>query len=98
MESEQTPELFIQISGIYGDDTVIMKIEENGAGITEDELQELRTSLENKTVTYEKHFGICNVNARISSRLYGNGSIKIESRPYGPASMIILKSLLIIAT
>lgn len=38
MESEQTPELFIQISGIYGDDTVIMKIEENGAGITEDEL------------------------------------------------------------
>lgn len=29
---------FIQISGIYGDDTVIMKIEENGAGITEDEL------------------------------------------------------------
>lgn len=38
MESEQTPELFIQISGSYGDDTVIMKIEENGAGITEDEL------------------------------------------------------------
>lgn len=38
MESEQTPDLFIQITGIYGDDTVIMKIEENGAGITEDEL------------------------------------------------------------
>lgn len=38
MESEQTPDLFIEISGSYGEDTVIMKIEDNGAGITEDEL------------------------------------------------------------
>lgn len=80
--SARTSDLFIRISAVYGDDTVIISIEDNGIGIPEDKLLELRQNLEHKTVSYEKHFGICNVNARISSELYGSGRLTIDSEPY----------------
>lgn len=80
--SERTPDLFIRITAAYGDDTVIITIEDNGVGMHKNKLWELQQNLQNKTVNYEKHFGICNVNARISSELYGNGHIKIESGLY----------------
>ena len=34
-----------------------------------------------KTVDYEKHFGIGNVNKRISSPSFGNGTVEIDSIP-----------------
>ena len=77
--SAGTPNILIRIAAAYGDDTVLLKIEDNGAGIPPEKLQELRQSLQDQTVNYEKHFGICNVNARISSRHYGSGRIQIES-------------------
>lgn len=79
--SAQTPNILIRISAVYGDDTVILKIKDNGAGIPPEKLQELRQNLRDQTVNYEKHFGICNVNARISSEHYGSGHIDIESSP-----------------
>ena len=79
--SAQTPNILIRISAVYGDDTVILKIKDNGAGILPEKLQELRQNLRDQTVNYEKHFGICNVNARISSEHYGSGHIDIESSP-----------------
>lgn len=80
--SDRTPNLFIRIQAVYGDDTVIIRIEDNGAGIPGDKLIELKKDLKNKIVNYKKHFGILNVNARISSELYGFGHIEIESQPY----------------
>lgn len=79
--SARTPNILIRISAAYGDDTVIVTIEDNGAGICPEKLHELRQSLQNNTVNYEKHFGICNVNVRISSEHYGSGHIEIESAP-----------------
>lgn len=79
--SAQTPDLFLHISAAYGDDTVIIIIKDNGAGIPSAKLYELQQNLQNRTVNYQKNFGICNVNARISSELYGNGHIRIESVP-----------------
>lgn len=79
--SVATPNILIRIAAAYGDDTVIIRIEDNGAGISLEKLQELRHSLREQTVNSEKHFGICNVNARISSAHYGSGHITIESSP-----------------
>lgn len=80
--SDRTPNLFLRIQAVYGDDTVIIRIEDNGAGIPEARLEELKQDLKSKVVYYEKHFGILNVNARISSSLYGCGHIEIDSRPW----------------
>lgn len=90
--SEQIPNLLLRIKAVYGDDTVIITIEDNGSGIDENKLEELRKNLESKEVNYQKHFGICNVNARISSELYGNGHIKIESWP-GRGTRVTLEFL-----
>jgi len=79
--SAQTPNVLIRIDASYGDDTVLIRISDDGIGILPDKLYELRQSLDNRTVTYNKHFGICNVNARISSPHYGNGHIDIQSAP-----------------
>mgnify|MGYP002639016521 CR=1 FL=1 len=79
--SAQTPNLHIRIHAFYGDDTVIITIEDNGAGIPANKLFDLKQNLKSKTVSYQMHFGICNVSARISSELYGNGHIEIESEP-----------------
>lgn len=80
--SQRTPEIHIVITGVYGDDTVILTIEDNGVGIGEKQLTEIRHTLESKIVDYEKHFGIGNVNKRISNPYFGNGHISIDSRLY----------------
>ena len=63
----------------YGDDTIIIKIKDNGHGIPADKLQELRDQIQNGEIDTSKHFGICNVSARISSDLFGHGFIEINS-------------------
>ena len=80
--SQRTPNIHIRISALYGDETVIIKISDNGVGISEKHLAELRHTLDSKIVDYEKHFGIGNVNKRISSPSFGNGRISIDSRLY----------------
>ena len=77
--SESTPNIHIHISAAYGDSTVIIEIKDNGAGIEKEKLEELRQDLKEKSIHYDRHFGICNVNARIANRYYGNGSVTIES-------------------
>lgn len=72
--------LHICIQVCYGDDTVVITISDNGHGIPPRLLEQLRYAIEHKIVNYEKHFGISNVNARISNPLYGNGTIKIDSK------------------
>ena len=71
--------LHIQIDVRYGDDTIIILIRDNGHGIPADKLQDLRDQMEKGEVDTSKHFGICNVSARISSELFGHGCIQIDS-------------------
>lgn len=78
--SQSTPRVHLKLFVCYGEDTVIITIQDDGIGIAPRQLEELRTLLEEKTVDYDKHFGIGNVNRRISSPSFGNGSIQIESR------------------
>lgn len=80
--SEKTPNIHIEISAAYGDDSVIITIQDNGIGMSDTQLYELRQSLLSKSINYEKHFGISNVNARIANDLFGNGRVSIDSRLY----------------
>ena len=79
--SADTPEVFISIQVLYGDDTVVIAIEDNGAGMPPETLEQLRHAIDHKIINYEKQFGISNVSARISNPLYGNGSVRIDSHP-----------------
>ncbi len=67
----------------YDEDVVQVSIRDNGAGISDEKLAELRTMLEQHTVNTEKHFGIGSVASRIASPSYGNGVIQIEQVPEG---------------
>ena len=44
------------------------------------QLEDLRATLENRTVDYQKHFGIGNVNKRLSSPSFDNGTVRVDSR------------------
>ncbi|MDO5361195.1 MAG: histidine kinase [Eubacteriales bacterium] len=79
--SSGTPAVFISIHVLYGDDTVVISIEDNGAGMDYETLAQLRHAIEHNVIDYEKHFGISNVSSRISNPLYGNGSVRIRSNP-----------------
>lgn len=87
--SQSTPEIHISIHLLYGDDTVIISITDNGIGMKTEQLQELQKTLDEKLVNYEKHFGIGNVNKRISNPYFGNGKISIESRLFEGTSITI---------
>ena len=71
--------IHIVITVSYGDDEVIITIEDNGCGIPKEKLEQIRYKLVNHVVDYNKHFGICNVNKRISGADFGNGIVIIES-------------------
>lgn len=73
--------LHIHISVEYGEDTICIYIIDDGHGISPEKLSELRNALESGLINTEKHFGICNVNARISSSRFGYGTIEIDSEP-----------------
>lgn len=79
--SSGTPAVFISIHVLYGDDTVVISIEDNGAGMDSETLAQLRHAIEHNVIDYEKHFGVSNVSSRISNPLYGNGSVRISSNP-----------------
>lgn len=80
--SQRTPHIHIRIELCYGEDTVQIRITDNGKGITEKQLCELKKTLKEKIINYEKHFGMGNVNKRICNPYFGNGHINIESRLY----------------
>ena len=71
--------LHIRIEIRYTEDNIRILIHDNGLGISEEKLRELQHSLAVGEVDTARHFGICNVNARISSELFGHGFIEIDS-------------------
>ena len=62
---------------------------DNGIGMAKEQLLELQKTLDEKIVNYEKHFGIGNVNKRISNPYFGNGRISVESCLYEGTSITI---------
>ncbi|MDD2972061.1 MAG: histidine kinase [Lachnospiraceae bacterium] len=81
LQSSENP-IHICLNLTYGEDTIIITIADNGSGMDTATLQHLQSSLQSCTVDYTRNFGICNVNARIASPLYGAGKIQIESSPH----------------
>jgi two-component system sensor histidine kinase YesM len=76
----QTMHIDIRVS--YEDDKVLVVIADNGVGMEESRLEELRERLKEKDVSdHGGHMGIANVNARISSPLFGSGKVRICSVP-----------------
>ena len=78
LKGNGTP-MHIHISITYDDDMIEILISDNGIGISAEKLNEIQESIESKHIHYEKHFGISNINSRISSSLQGHGTLKIES-------------------
>ena len=62
---------FIKISNVVKNDRVVFTIEDNGIGMSEERLKEIREILNNMTVIPNKNIGIANVNMRIKL-LFGN--------------------------
>lgn len=71
--------LHIHIKVEYGEDTICIFIIDDGHGIAPEKLAELRSSLASGQINTERHFGICNVSARISSSRFGHGTVEIDS-------------------
>ncbi len=80
----------ITVNVEYDEDMVKVSIQDNGAGISDEKLDELRSMLECHTVNTERHFGIGSVAGRISSPSYGNGSVQIERVPEG-GTLVLLR-------
>ncbi|EJP25250.1 histidine kinase [Lachnoanaerobaculum sp. ICM7] len=87
--SSEKTNIHININICYGDDEVIITIEDNGCGIPNDKLEQIRYKLSNHIVDYNQHFGICNVNKRISNTDFGNGIVLIESEERKGTKIII---------
>ena len=87
--SSEKTNIHININICYGDDEVIITIEDNGCGIPNDKLEQIRYKLSNHIVDYNQHFGICNVNKRISNTDFGNGIVLIESEEKKGTKIII---------
>jgi len=66
----------------YEDDSIRITIQDDGKGMDQDKLREVRHSLRELSVDTERHFGICNVNARLAVYNEHKGScVDIESKP-----------------
>ena len=87
--SSEKTNIHININICYGDDEVIITIEDNGCGIPNDKLEQIRYKLINHIVDYNQHFDICNVNKRISNTDFGNGIVLIESEERKGTKIII---------
>lgn len=87
--SETIDSIHITVEFTYGDDTVIVTVQDNGVGIQADRLAELREMLEHHSVNTSRHFGIGSVAKRISSPFYGNGYVEIDNVDNGGAIVTI---------
>lgn len=81
--SETIDSIHITVEFTYGDDTVIATVRDNGVGIRQERLAELREMLEQQSVNTSRHFGIGSVAKRISSPFYGSGHVEIDNAPEG---------------
>ena len=87
---EGRSQLHIEVTASYLEDQIGIWIRDDGCGFMEERLRELKSALASGEVDTSRHFGICNVNARIRSPLFGNGHIEVESQEGEGTSVGIL--------
>lgn len=80
----------IIISGKRDADYFMIQVEDNGIGITEERLAEVRDGIRNKVLTGKDIYGLYNVNERIRLNFGGSYGISIEST-YGSSTVVSLK-------
>ncbi|MCP1101502.1 two-component system sensor histidine kinase YesM [Aequitasia blattaphilus] len=71
--------MHIQLSISYKEDMISIRITDNGSGIAPDILADIQKDLSEKNIRYDKHFGINNINTRISSSIQEYGTVNIQS-------------------
>lgn len=62
------------------DECLIIRVKDNGAGITEERLEEVETSLNDYENLDRTHIGVCNVNQRIKLQYGENYGLSINSK------------------
>lgn len=87
--------LHISISIEYEEESLQIRIADNGIGIPPEKLQEIQDTLENRTINYDRHFGIANVNVRLTPYFSPQYPyVMIESLPSGTTISLHIKPLL----
>lgn len=71
--------LTIQINIKYEEDIILIQVIDDGNGISPEKLKELQQTLTEKTAFYSRHYGISNVNARLSINSHGDAQVLIQS-------------------
>ncbi|WP_300383926.1 sensor histidine kinase [Clostridium sp.] len=75
----------IEISGSIVNDKILITIKDNGIGMEEDKLNEVKNNLNSKTIITNK-IGICNVNERIKLYSSDNFGLSVYSK-YGEGTI-----------
>lgn len=63
---DSTQALHIDLNIFYEEDSLLIEIKDNGAGISYEKQEEICATLKNHTANYDQHFGIGNVNVRLT--------------------------------
>lgn len=58
---------------------ILIQVIDDGNGISPEKLKELQQTLTEKTAFYSRHYGISNVNARLSINSHGDAQVLIQS-------------------
>ena len=72
--------LSVKIRGYQITDKLVFVCEDDGAGIKEDKLNELRESL-NKDINETNHYGLFNIHRRVKLMYKGDYGLDIDSKP-----------------
>ena len=80
----------IEVRGMKADGYIILSIEDDGIGIDEKRLQQVRDGIESKAQTGEAIYGLYNVNERIRLNFGKEYGISIESI-YGKSTVVSIK-------
>lgn len=79
----------LTIRGCVSEDRLILSVQDNGVGMTEEKMKELRLALQEEKIREENHIGILNVNQRLRLFYGSNSGMTIESIATGGVKVTI---------
>ena len=80
----------IHISARYEEDTIRITVRDNGSGIQSKQLREIQKALRDQSINYSRHYGISNVNARLSLISKGDSGVSISS-VWGVGTEVVIR-------
>ena len=80
----------LKLAAYIENDNLIIKIHDNGVGMTEDRLKEVRNNLSSNDLPNPQHIGLCNVNQRIKLHYGDNYGCSIDSDANGTIVTIVI--------